>query len=380
MSARRTLPESRCLSIRNIPKFNKKPREGKVGWRVGASGQREKAVILALYRTGTYSSLRRVRSKSVPRFYEEHTFDRAEEFLGAFTPWTSDFQLDGYIFRGHSDDSYSLRPSALRPEAEATFWSQSPIHKPVAGQAEWEYWHAEAERQLIREFYRLADARGLHVPLSPSVREHLAQTIDWGFQRRFGQQDWIPDDLLEAAALAQHYGIPTRLLDWTYDPLVSIYFATDTDLDHSGHLCIWCLNHDQLSVLRGSELDSPLRFIRPHYSGNPNLAAQAGLFTHWGSTIMSPVEMLHNDGLVLVDRTALDERLRLRYAPKTEEFSFIVFQKFRLPWSERRRLRQLLAKAGYDTSRIYPGYASVAREVLQRNGFIQRSTTHALKT
>jgi hypothetical protein len=47
------------------------------------------------------------------------------------------------------------------------------------------------------------------------------------------------DDYFGWLFLAQHYGLPTRLLDWSENPLVAAYFAVQ-DLDDDG--CVWALS------------------------------------------------------------------------------------------------------------------------------------------
>jgi hypothetical protein len=53
----------------------------------------------------------------------------------------------------------------------------------------------------------------------------------------------IPTTILEWLYLLQHYGTPTRLIDFTKSPYVGAFFAFEEDHDdQSGRVAIWCLN------------------------------------------------------------------------------------------------------------------------------------------
>ena len=49
------------------------------------------------------------------------------------------------------------------------------------------------------------------------------------------------DDLLEWCSILQHYGAPTRMVDFTYSPYIALFMAIDNS--SADYCSVWCLNH-----------------------------------------------------------------------------------------------------------------------------------------
>lgn len=55
------------------------------------------------------------------------------------------------------------------------------------------------------------------------------------------------DNWVEWLAFMQHYGAPTRLLDWTYSFFIAVYFALENAKDYNNECCVWAIDYQWLS-------------------------------------------------------------------------------------------------------------------------------------
>lgn len=92
-----------------------------------------------------------------------------------------------------------------------------------------------------------------------------------------------PEDHWDVLALAQHHGLPTRLLDWSFSPLVAIWFAVENIPKNNNYGVVWCMapqkNDFRDTNYFADPLDNKDTKIFVPRSISKRITSQSGAFT-----------------------------------------------------------------------------------------------------
>lgn len=152
-------------------------------------------------------------------------------------------------------------------------------------------------------------------------------------QRAIAHLDRTPNDDWEWLAIAQHHGLPTRLLDWSRNPLVAAYFAVLED--HNSDSAIYAYRSSRHLQIESHpdpfNVERVARVIPNH--ATLRITVQSGLFT----IHPQPSEPFRGG----------ESEIR----------------KFVIPAKSRREIKRTLDKVGINTASLFPGLDGIARYV-----------------
>ena len=195
------------------------------------------------------------------------------------------------------------------------------------------------------------------------------------------------DDYCTWLEYAQHFGVPTRLLDWTDNPLVALYFASSNNKDQDGK--VYLLNsHVYVELMKSTAsevgfmgLENTVRnmieglipgfpypvVFRPYYI-DKRMLAQESCFMVWGNKETPLDEIiveLEGKGKVKCNVKVKDaEGKLLSCLEECEAMSHVV-----IPSDNKALILRELNTLGINQATLFPGLDGIGKSIEWNNNF-----------
>lgn len=180
----------------------------------------------------------------------------------------------------------------------------------------------------------------------------LLKVIDWG---------WL--------LLARHFGLPTRLLDWSESPLVALYFAIGVP-DRDG--CLWAL---QAGLLNQQMLGAgQWRLLAPDEPEIKELAALAFEPDAAARATSSPSGRVLASGTAEIDPRVVAQQATFTIHADGHDLADLAvgpsgpaLQRFVVPKAAKQHLRNCLRALGLTRAGLFPDLAALAEDLKGRD-------------
>lgn len=185
------------------------------------------------------------------------------------------------------------------------------------------------------------------------------------FLQRSLTDDW--DKLF----LMQHYGVPTRLLDWSENPFVAIYFAlTGAELKKTDASVWMCdpIGWNQAALdhisYKGGVLDESSQLLRTYAPGTPVSQIPMQPIMIYG-TYNSPRIVAQRGGFALFGQGTEP----MEDVFKQDKFPSPILRRVVIAKEKVEEIRESLFRKGFTESVVFPDLDGLAKEIRRVFGF-----------